>query len=270
MSQNITLATSTQHLLFQAGPGASRGPLTCRRSVAGCHIFQPWGFGRGDAGETLWVAPGRREICGPAVTSGVSVCRLSVLAPAAARWAQGLRAGRGGAPLPATCGLRSGRQSVRSSDDCAAPPGPQRRGRSLLPPPPPGPARSEHARAGFCQGGGGGGDRRPGLWGLYPSDPGILQTLERLEADQAPKLVLDLVEGSKWPGKKGPGGKIVLPLPGVCVWGGGGHSVRVSESLGTCIRELRSLGLSEGSLHLLHQVPEIHWCSVKDKSTPLC
>lgn len=69
------------------------------------------------------------------------------------RWAQGLRAGQGGAPLPATCGLRSGRQSVRSSDDCAAPPGPQRRGRSLLPPPPPGPALSEHARTGVCQGG---------------------------------------------------------------------------------------------------------------------
>lgn len=58
--------------------------------------------------------------------------------------------------------------------------------------------------------------------------------------------------------------------PGCVCVGGGGHSVRVSESLGTCIRELRSLGLSEGSLHLLHQVPEIHWCSVKDKSTPLC
>lgn len=94
------------------------------------------------------------------------------------RWAQGLRAGRGGAPLPATCGLCSGRQSVRSSDDCAAPPGPQRRGRSLLPPPPPGPARSEHARAGFCQGG----NRLLGLWGLYSSDPGVLQTLERAEA----------------------------------------------------------------------------------------
>lgn len=38
------LATSTQHLLFQAGPGASWVPLTCRRSVAGCHIFQPWRF----------------------------------------------------------------------------------------------------------------------------------------------------------------------------------------------------------------------------------
>lgn len=170
MSQNITLATSTQHLLFQAGPGASPVPLTCRRSVAGCHIFQPWGFGRGDAGETLWVAPGRRGSCVPTVTSGVSVCRLSVLAPAAARWAQGLRAGRGGAPLPATCGLRSGRQSVRSSDDCAAPPGPQRRGRSLLPPPPPGPARSEHARAGFCRGWRVGGPA-PGAVGSVPLRP---------------------------------------------------------------------------------------------------
>lgn len=197
MSQNITLATSTQHLLFQAGPGASRVPLTCRRSVAGCHIFQPWGFGRGDAGETLWVAPGRRGSCGPAVTSGVSVCRLSVLAPAAAGWAQGLRAGRGGAPLPATCGLRSGRQSVRSSDDCAAPPGPQRHGRSLLPPPPPGPARSEHARAGFCRVGGEWGGPAPGAVESVPSDPGVLQTLERLEAGQAPKLVPDLGEGSK-------------------------------------------------------------------------
>ncbi|MEJ1272105.1 hypothetical protein NN561_002953 [Cricetulus griseus] len=90
------------------------------------------------------------------------------------RWAQGLRTGRGGAQLPATCGLRSGRQSVRSSDDCAAPPGPQRHGRSLLPPPPPGPARSEHARAGVCRG-------EPAPWAVGSAPrrpPGSQQTLE--------------------------------------------------------------------------------------------
>lgn len=44
-------------------------PLTCRRSVAGCHIFQAAGFGRGDAGETQWMRLGARG-CGPALHLG--------------------------------------------------------------------------------------------------------------------------------------------------------------------------------------------------------
>lgn len=45
-------------------PPVSRVPLTCRRSVAGCHIFQPRGFGSGDAGR---LCESRREGEGAAV-----------------------------------------------------------------------------------------------------------------------------------------------------------------------------------------------------------
>lgn len=141
--------------------------------------------------------------------------RLRVERPGAgrSRWAQGLLAGRGGAPLPATCGLRSGRQWVRSSDGCAAPPGPQRHGRSLLPPPPSGPARSEHARAGFCRRWGG-----TGAWavGVYTpqtlqqsASPGESGPAQRKEAVQAPALRSG--RRDKVAGEKGPGGKRVMP-----------------------------------------------------------
>lgn len=141
-------------------------------------------------------------------------CLLQAGRPGAGRrrWAQGLRAGRGGARLPATCGLRSGRQSVRSSDDCAAPPGPQRRGRSLLPPPPPpGPALSEHARAGVCQWepaprAVGSALCRP--WRSVNPGEGLVQWPE---TGQALALALDLGDGSKWLEGKGPGGKIMMP-----------------------------------------------------------
>lgn len=74
---------------------------------------------------------------------------------------------------------------------------------------------------GRASAGGLGGDLHPGLWGLYPQTLESCKTLERLEAGQAPKLVPDLGEGTKWPWEKGPGRKIVMPLSGGVSFSGG-------------------------------------------------
>ena len=143
-------------------------PLTCRRSVAGCHIFQP----RGLAEETLarlcrwrrgargWGARG----CGAASHLGWASAGCASggrRPPRGGRWGAASGRRRRGAQLPATCG--HGREPAvlaQLREDCAAPPGPtsarrrrrqrrRRRRRPLPPPPPPpppGPARSEHAR----------------------------------------------------------------------------------------------------------------------------
>lgn len=131
-------------------------PLTCRRSVAGCHIFQP----RDLAEETLARLCRSRQGArgrGPASHLGWVSAGCASRSPAtAARWARGTasRSRRRGARLPATCGHgRAPAVLAQLREDCAAPPGPAsaRRRRGPLPPPPPpppppGPARSEHAR----------------------------------------------------------------------------------------------------------------------------
>lgn len=130
-------------------PPVSGVPLTCRRSVAGCHIFQPLGLAEETLGDSVDCAWGRGAAA-PLYIWGW--CRgVSVLEPAtAAGQARGAarRRRRRRARLPATCGHGraplSWRSCERTAQLCPGPSARRRRRRPLPPPPPtaaaPGPA----------------------------------------------------------------------------------------------------------------------------------
>lgn len=168
-------------------PPAVRVPLTCRRSVAGCHIFQP-GFGKGNADETLSRAGGQ----GSAVPLYIwGRCPLEVRPGASGRG--GVGAGgreqrrRRRARLPATCGHgRAPAVLAQLREDCAAPPGP---------------ARSEHAR----------GRRPPESQHPGPPDPaaraGTPEPAALPPPPREPRAGRGPGEGTDWLGRAEPGAR---------------------------------------------------------------
>lgn len=192
-------------------PPVSGVPLTCRRSVAGCHIFQPLGlaeetlgdsvdcaWGRGAAAPLYiwgWCPRGERPGAGHRRRAGARGCAQEEAAPRSAAgnlWAR--------ARAAVLAQLR---------EDCAAPPGPERTAAAAAAAPSPAPHRRCSRTCALSMPGAGAlaaaGTPAPrGSGGATAAAPRS-RPEPRPRSPREPWVGWGLGDGADWPGREGPG-----------------------------------------------------------------